>query len=522
MWQGNVVSSGEYLFGEFMRRQVLIISFSVAVLAVGCCAADKTEVAKDATAKKASGVKVDLLIDYLQKSDKRDCYEAIRAAGRHRVTEAVPYLIPLLKDRKLKFSVIYTLGNIGDKRATKAITVFLADEEQTYIVGAATALGKIGDPAAVPALVDALKHKDSNTRREAAWALGTIASPQGAQPLRAALEDKSPLVRAQAASALCNVAGKNAEASVIPLLEDKDKSVRTHVLDCLTKIVTLAKPIPSKNRKNWLARLKSKHSQMRCYTVRKLGLTGDKQVVQPIANMLTDQSNAVIMASLAALNNLGTEEAISAVMDIVKDRKYYTESHDSAIIWFTAVEVLSSRKDPRVLEPLLNALKDGYNNGIYLQPILLGLGQLGDKRAIGPLQKLLDEIFVGIDTDGMITAVLAKLGDEKAFDRLSKAAIDETGEERELAAIWLGYTESTRAEPLLVRLLSDQLVIVRRAAVDGLGKTPHPSKTAVSALKEILQDKDESVRLAAAKALKKIKRNTTTKPHLTTKPATRQ
>jgi HEAT repeat protein len=87
---------------------------------------------------------------------------------------------------------------------------------------AAHLLGDLGDPQAIPVLVPLLK--DAETKSIVPWALGQIGDKRAVGPLLDALDDESPARRVLAIYALAALHAKEALPRLIPLLNDGRKS----------------------------------------------------------------------------------------------------------------------------------------------------------------------------------------------------------------------------------------------------------------------------------------------------------
>jgi HEAT repeat protein len=86
---------------------------------------------------------------------------------------------------------------------------------------AAHLLAELGDPQAIPELVPLLKDPDINYK--VAWALGEIGDRRAVGPLLDALDDGSPSIRVPAIRALETLRAKEALPHLIPLLSDNRK-----------------------------------------------------------------------------------------------------------------------------------------------------------------------------------------------------------------------------------------------------------------------------------------------------------
>jgi HEAT repeat protein len=232
----------------------------------------------------------------------------------------------------------------------------------------------------------------------------------------------------------------------------------------------------------------------------------------------------------------GDKSEISALLKALKDA-------DGHVI-DAAVSALGKLKlDKRSLEPLVEAL-DGYPERIWgktVGQITVILGDMGDKRAVKPLTRIMElgqvpelpwshadeyinvgalaqEALVHIYADSvsdliellkdgdwnmrcLVVSALSKIGDKPAISTLIEVLKDEDENMRWEAANALGKIGDKSAVPALIDVLRDGVELVRHGAIEALGKIG--DKSAVPALIDVLKN-DELVRWRAAEALGKI------------------
>ncbi|MEA3488865.1 MAG: HEAT repeat domain-containing protein, partial [Candidatus Omnitrophota bacterium] len=129
------------------------------------------------------------------------------------------------------------------------------------------------------------------------------------------------------------------------------------------------------------------------------------------------------------------------------------------------------------------------------------LGKLGDKRAIGPLLKMLSDSFSRITVRTLEELGVPGTRMVDAYNECIAALSSNDPADRSIAAGILGELgDKLAVEPLLEKL-SDPDPNVRQAVVRALGKLG--DKLAVEPLLEKLSDPDPAVRRAAAESLKK-------------------
>jgi len=139
-------------------------------------------------------------------------------------------------------------------------------------------------------------------------------------------------------------------------------------------------------------------------------------------------------------------------------------------------------------------------------PAALGwLGRQGEKRALPALLRALN------DSDAKVRAAsasaLAVLGDSGAIDGLAAALDDGEKSVREEVVRVLGDIGGASAIEPLTKALRDRETIVRRRAATEMGRLADEASGAVEALERLLKDENMEVRLAAARALRKIRQS---------------
>jgi len=119
------------------------------------------------------------------------------------------------------------------------------------------------------------------------------------------------------------------------------------------------------------------------------------------------------------------------------------------------IETLGMMKDPRCLEPLIEALDD-LDIRVHIQA-LESLGKLGDSRAVEPISKMLKDPNPKIRKASI--EALREIGDPKAVDALLYALNDEDLEVREEAVRALGRIAEPHVLYPLIRALKEDITI---------------------------------------------------------------
>ncbi len=215
-----------------------------------------------------------------------------------------------------------------------------------------------------------------------------------------------------------------------------------------------------------------------------MGDIQDARAVAPLIEALKDKDLYVHMNAATALREIGTP-AVEPLITALKD--------EDPAVRIEAVDILGNLNDPRSFESLIDALKDAnqdvrsgalsalrYANDIreveafigvlkneaidpYIRgEVAISLGNNKDPRAIDSLiTALKDEKYGGIQESA--AKALREIG-TPAVEPLIAALKDEDPNVRSLAAWALKGSKDARLdEPLMVFLISEDLVIIHRA-----------------------------------------------------------
>jgi len=166
---------------------------------------------------------------------------ALKALGLIGDKQAVPAIIPFLKDVDLREAAVTSLGQIADPRAVEPVVSTLLVTEKRYRNAAILALRRIGAPA-FPALVRELKSSQVLMRRGAADALVGSDSTGVNGPLMTALKDPDSEVRASAALALGWEGNTAAVPSLVTALSDQSWHVVDSAVSALSEVGSPAVP----------------------------------------------------------------------------------------------------------------------------------------------------------------------------------------------------------------------------------------------------------------------------------------
>lgn len=174
--------------------------------------------------------------------------------------------------------------------------------------------------------------------------------------------------------------------------------------------------------------------------------TKNKEMVEPLIKISEDKTEPFIVRSRAtfALGRLGDKRAVEPLIKVFKEEKWDLQCG--------AADSLGLLKDKRAVEPLLIALKSDKDR-IVRGYAAVALGRIGDKRAFQPL---IDTFNKGEASRKMIIYGLGELGDKRALPLLTKVLKDRDREVRWSAASALGEIGNKDSIPILEETLKEE------------------------------------------------------------------
>ena len=403
---------------------------------------------------------------------------AVRILGEIGDKRAVGYLIQALEDEdwEVRLRAAESLGKTGDERAIEPLTQALKDEDEEVRCDVPEALGEIGKPA-VESLIQALEHEDEDVRMGAADALGKIGDKRAVEDLiYALLIDEDEIVREKAAEALGKIGDKRAVEPLLQALESEYPNVRYGAAIALGGIADESAVEPLiQALKDWNSTLQS---TLRMGVIEALGKIRDKGAVEPLVHALKDENMYGREEAAKALEKMGwmprndDERAYYLFAkrkwdEFVKLGKIAIEPLIPRLIRVFEYDARDLDKAAKVLgkigEPAIKFLiKDvlGSESYEYAVNVLVKIGE----SAVEPLIHALKSKC------GNAALALGKIGDKRAVEPLIRALNDEKRYVRECAAEALGELRDERAIKPLTRVLNDEDEQVREAAKNALEK----------------------------------------------------
>lgn len=271
--------------------------------------------------------------------------------------------------------------------------------------------------------------------------------------------------------------------------DDGDKS-RTAALSMAVLPQKYAVPPLMKLTKHWMPHTR----QNAAWALSFFHEDDDEMISNRLLSMLKDKNADVRRAAAFALKRLGSRQAVSTLMDVIKTETNPGVKYEIA----RALGALRDKGAVFTLSEVLHKEKSWYVKSACVE----ALGQLGGNIAMNALSDVLvtDAGEAALSARDKAAWALAAMG-EKAVPRLAGALKDNEEVTRRRAG-WAMIKIGTPAVPALVSMLRDVHKETRSRAAQALGWIR--DNTAVDALLWTLKDKDPSVTAAASWALGRI------------------
>jgi HEAT repeat protein len=500
---------------------------------------DKTPEVRAAAAKALGQIgdpqAVNPLVAILDEDGDELARQAVAGALLKIGEPAVIPLIAALKKKPARGIAARVLGAIGDPRAVDPLIAVLRDNVFWQRQVTAEALGEIGDPRAVDPLIALLKDEHQQVRQAAADALVKVGE-SGVDRLIAELQDQDKNVNSAAIRALDRIGWKPdrgesgawywvvkrdwakvsqlGSAAVAPLLfalHDEEQNVRCAAAKALGEIGDL------KAVKPLMAALEDNFNDVRVAAAEALGKIGDLQAVQPLIAALKDKHKQARMAATGALIKIG-EPAVDSLIAALRDQDQNIRSAAAGVL-----DQMGRKPDHGESSAWYWVIKRDWNKAIQLgsfaeAPLLFALyDENKDVRnaAAEALDKLGWEPDCG--TNGAVYWIIR--GQWKRCIQIGAPAVvpliaalqDKNESVRSAAAGVLGQIGDARAVEPLISALKKD---AWQAAIDALGHIG--DNRAVEPLIVLLKNKDNDIRIATIEALGRIGNAQAVKPLVTT------
>jgi HEAT repeat protein len=293
----------------------------------------------------------------------------------------------LLSDRllransfKVRLQAALILGVAGGPEAEPPLAEALESDPSAPVRGAAAmALGNLGDSRALAALVDGLVDGDSFVRTEAVRSLTRVAT-QGGPGVVAATADLVELApegaKVQGIRILVSLGSHGAEG-VVKLLGDPSTKVQGEALAALEKMSSSAVEPALRGA------LQASNPTLRAAAATLLGDRGDEEAIAPLADLVSDSTEApeVRAAARAALLRMSPIIDAEAELEILRDSP---EAH----LRLRALVLLTAKPSAGVVPLCIGALRDP--SPLVRAYAVETLGDFGDRSALPALQAMVN------------------------------------------------------------------------------------------------------------------------------------
>jgi HEAT repeat protein/class 3 adenylate cyclase len=269
---------------------------------------------------------------------------AVKMLGKMKDPLSVDPLLEKLQENEpqIKKYALDTLGLIGDKRAARGMILLIKDPDMIVRQKATDNLIKIADSDVVMDIISLMRDTDVNVRRCAVEVLNNIKDPRTADVLINSMKDSDWWVRQIATDALSEIKGKNIQRVFLAMLKNKDEHLRRCAVEFFNKVPDEAAFEPLVEvlgDEDWWVREK---------TISALGRLKDKRAIPHLAKMINDEDNKWIVPE--ALAEIGGSEVIDPLMEFLSD--------ESNRVRIAAISALGKLKDKDTLPYIKELLND--------------------------------------------------------------------------------------------------------------------------------------------------------------------
>lgn len=266
-------------------------------------------------------------------------------------------------------------------------------------------LYRLLDTIATEALVpDIIRRLDSNqplVRTHLLSLLARFDTEASREGLVKGLSDPNKSVRQAALNGLAKLQATDNVADICRLLSDPDLTVQSAAIETLAKIRS------PDTVKHLIVVLQDESEYVRRAAVEVLNEVGDQNAVKDLLNALRDVDWWVKVRAADALGAIGGPKVFNAILALITDKDEFLRR--------TAVEILNTSKDPRALDRLIEALRD--EDWWVRERAVDALAAIGDTRAVPHLITMLGE---NPEAGQVVIRALATLGDKQAINPLLK------------------------------------------------------------------------------------------------------
>ena len=284
-----------------------------------------------------------------------------------------------------------------------------------------------------------------------------------------------PEVREKIMEIFGYLGGTNQLSAIIEGMNDSEPQVQVAAVNALRRLKERGAA------KQLDACLSDKNPHVRAAAARALGDLGEKEVSTKILPLLRDDSSYVRSAAAEALGKLGDRSAIIPLIQVLTGEKLQDETKAGLVIGSggkfladlelskvqtkqRAVEALGVLRAPEAVEPIIKNGLTAEDAGLRAVSAY-ALGQIGDARAVEPLQAVVRSYYQTAPTDlENVISTGEKVNDE------SRRMKEKESRVRASVAWALGQIGDPAAKETLLKAMNDQNSLVRDSAFEALAK----------------------------------------------------
>lgn len=407
------------------------------------------------------------------------------------------------KSARARLRAVELLRAQGDEPACRALLRAREDPDPAVRQAILEALAESQEEWAFAALLGGLRDADESVQLTAIRGLRWFRDPAAVPPLLELLESTRPAVQRAAARALEQLGWQPASPEEEVWYAIAQGEVARSARHGAVAIEPLATVMNN-----------PAHGQ-RVEAAMALGEIPDPAVVPPLSTALRDADPRVRTAAANALGHAGRPEAVPSLLVSLRDPERNVR--------VAAAQALGRLGDLRAVDPLIAVLQDP--EWEVRSAALEALGRLGDARAFQPVTERLEDADQEVRQHA--AEALGTVGDKSVVDRLVLTLVDPHANVREAALRALHKLDPQWDNPERLRRLAPALQqacrtgevgaqfaaasLIRRASTPGEGSAApaDPGRTSqcmlTRILRDLLADRDWSVRLAAAETLGRVR-----------------
>ncbi len=407
----------------------------------------------------------------------------------HLDKKVITGLVKALKkvDDELKIDIIIALGFTREAKVLPILRKFLLESEDFEIKRAAAfAIGEMKFRGPVSALIEALKFDDEQLHLFIIDALSKINDKNCAANLIEACKPLSQKVKFAACGLMCKFNFKEGYDFIKKALTHNSDEIKKEALK-----IAIEHPSDKFIEPVFKLLVDNKTPEIILMCIDALAQTGNESAASYISPFLKNSDPLIRAATIDAFSRLNVSQYSGEIIECLKDCDETVRANAAtALGTFKLVSVM----------PALIEITDDQSEKVRIavctsiRTLAFWISDITDKnRVTYALMALLKDKCETVRSIAIET--LGYLANPESIDALIEAVNDDSLQVRQNTAAALGNFEDTRISPILINMLDDQNVVIKWNAITSLTKLNE--KNALSKIKELTNDPDETIRLAA-------------------------